>query len=264
MKIRDKMIPNPLCLKLEQTAFTAKELMLLNDLESLYVIDDEGRPIGVVSSVAASAESSRAKVKKIMNEEIVTVLEEQSIQEAALIFSKKDYNRVTLPVINESGQLVGIIRMRELIGVLSEQANVVYREQRVGTSCERAAVRLALSAPGEDEQRVLESLRKELEAVGVTQVGANAEKLPVKMREAAVVSAIAHGVIREKPMEKVAVTNAIRDILNQLEMVSPGLGGGYKLGIVRNSGRISICAFGRCGHALANSPEHIFLGTAVV
>jgi len=65
-------------------------------------------------------------------------------------------------------------------------------------------------------------------------------------------------------MEKVAVTHAIRDIINQLDMTAPGLGGGYKLGIVRGDGRVAVCAFGRCGHALANSSEHIFLGSAVI
>ncbi len=264
LKVSEKMIPNPLCLKQEQTAFTAKELMLLNDIECLYVVDDDRRPIGVVSSVAASAESSRCKVKKIMTDKIITLKENQTIQEAALIFSDKDYNRVTIPVVNDDGLLVGVIRMRELIGVLSEKPGLAFRGRKLGLTAERAAVQMAMSRPGEEEKTIMDSLREEVEAVGVTQVGANAEKLAIKMREAAVVAAIAHGVIKEATMEKVAVTNAIRDIINQLEMVSPGLGGGYKLGIVRNEGRISVCAFGRCGHALANSSEHIFLGTAVV
>ena len=264
MKISEKMIPNPLCLKEEQTAFTAKELMLLNEIECLYVVDDKKRPIGAVSTVAASSESSRTKVKKLMSTSIITLHADQSIQDAALIFAKKDYNRVNIPVVDDDGTLVGVIRMRELIGVLSEQPGLAFRGRKLGLTAERAAVQLAMSRPGEEELTIMKTLREEVEEVGVTQVGANAEKLAIKMREAAVVAAIAHGVIKEDTMEKVAVTNAIRDIINQLEMVSPGLGGGYKLGIVRNLGRVSICAFGRCGHALANSSEHIFLGTAVV
>jgi len=264
MKIKDKMIPNPLCLKVEQTAFTAKELMMLNELECLYVVDDDGKPIGVVSSVAASSETGRAKVKKIMSEAIVTVNENQTLQDAALIFSHKDYNRVTIPVVDDEGKLVGVVRMRELIGVLSEHPLMAGGVSMAGLTAERAAIQLAMSHPGEEEKTLLETIRSQVEAAGVTQVGANAEKLAIKMREAAVVAAIAHGVIHETTMEKVAVTNAIRDIINQLEMVSPGLGGGYKLGIVRAEGRVSVCALGRCGHALANSPEHVFLGTAVI
>ncbi len=262
MKIREKMIPNPLCLKVEQTAFTAKELMLLNDIESLYVIDDDRKPIGVVTSVAASSESSRAKVKKIMNSSVQTLNEDQSIQDAALIFASKDYNRVTIPVVDSSGELVGVIRMRELIGVLSSEFQA--RHRTVDMSPERAAVQLAMTLPGAEEKEMLKRIREQADSAAVTQVGAKAEKLAVKMREAAVVASIAHGVIKESNMGKVAVTNATRDIINQLEMVSPGLGGGYKLGIVRREGRISVCAFGRCGHALANSNEMIFLGTAIV
>ena len=42
------------------------------------------------------------------------------------------------------------------------------------------------------------------------------------------------------------------------------LPGDYKLAIVRGDGRLSVCAFGRCGHALANSSEQIFLGSSII
>jgi len=264
MNVRDKMEVNPLCLKLEQTAFTAKELMLLNDLECLYVVDDDRRPVGVVTSVAASAETGRTKIRKILNEEIATVREDQTIVEAALIFSKKDYNRVTIPVVDSDGCCVGIIRMRDLIGVLSVENAVSSERVNIGRTIERASIGLAMSTSPDEEKTFLTRIRSNERLAAVTQVGANAEKLPVKMREAAVVAAIAHGVIKESAMEKVAVTHAIRDIINQLDTVAPGLGGGYKLGIVRGEGRVAVCAFGRCGHALANSSEFVFLGSAVI
>lgn len=267
MLIRDKMIPNPLCLKEEQTVFTAKELMLLNELDCLYVVDEGHTPVGVVTSLAASAEASRSKVSKVMSAEIVTVREDQPLQEAALVFAKRNYNRVTIPVVDAAGVFVGVVRMRELIGVLSTEGPGAVRADTGPPgkfTPETAAVRLSMSRAGEEERDLLDQVREASLLAAVTQVGANAEKLPIKMREAAIVAAIAHGTIKETLMEKVALTNAVRDIINQMEMVSPGLGGGYKISVVRGEGRVAVGAFGRCGHALANSSEHIFLGTAII
>ena len=269
MLIRDKMIPNPLCLKQEQTVFSAKELMLLNGLECLYVVDDEYKPIGVVSSLAVSAESSRSRVARVMTDDVVTVKEDQSLHEAALVFAKRDYNRVTIPVVNHDGVLVGVVRMRELIGIRSpEPSDSVLRMEAVSKalpfSPESAAIKLAMSRAGEEERDTLEQIREGSLSAAVTQVGANAEKLAIKLREATIVASIAHGTIKEDLTEKVAVTNAVRDIINQMEMVSPGLGGGYKVSVVRGDGRVAVCAYGKCGHALANSSEHIFLGTSII
>jgi acetoin utilization protein AcuB len=265
MRVSEKMIPNPLSLKLEQTAFTAKELMVLNDLECLFVVDDDGKPVGVVGTIAVSAESGRTKVSKIMSPAVVTLREDQPLAEAATIFAKRDYNWVNIPVVDGDGKLTGLVRMRELIGALAEVPEVVGAPAAGPMTPEVACIRLAMSAAGEEERAQLKAIREQDDRLaGVTQVGANAESLPLKMRESAVVAAIAHGVIKETSSEKVAVSTAIRDILTQMDMVSPGLGGGYKLGIVRGEGRVSVCAYGRCGHALSNSPEQLFLGTSTI
>jgi len=47
-------------------------------------------------------------------------------------------------------------------------------------------------------------------------------------------------------------------------MINPGLGGGFKVAIVRGEGRIAVAAFGRCGHALSNGNEQIFMGSNII
>ncbi|MDP7422271.1 MAG: HutP family protein, partial [bacterium] len=64
--------------------------------------------------------------------------------------------------------------------------------------------------------------------------------------------------------EKLAVSNAVRDVYAQLLRVHPGLGGGFKLSVVRGAHRVTVVAFGRCGHALANGPEQIILGYSII
>ena len=146
--------------------------------------------------------------------------------------------------IDELPEEVANVPTRVVLVDLSSSAT---RRRKGEISPESAVIRLAMTETEQDEKSALKMIRDLTYRPGVTQVGANAEKLALKMRESAIVAAIAHGVIKEDTREKVAVSNAIRDIILQMGMVSPGLGGGYKLAIVRGDGRLSVCAFGRCG-----------------
>lgn len=260
VKIRDIMLKDPLTLRPEQTVFTAREVMLLNGYECLYVVDEAGKPVGLLDSLGASAKKT-GKVQAIMVTEFSTVKQSASTQEAAAIFTQKASDHLSLPVVDDGGMLVGIVRVKDLVQNLAVEPP---RRRPGQISPENAVIRLAMTETSEDEKSALEMIRGLDYKAGVTQVGANAEKLALKMRESAIVASIAHSVIKEDVREKVAVSNAIRDIILQLDMVNPGLGGGYKLAIVRGMGRISVAAFGRCGHALANSTEQIFLGSSVI
>jgi acetoin utilization protein AcuB len=258
--IQDLMLREPLTLRGEQTIFTAREVMLLNGYETLYVVDEEGKPVGILDALLASSKKS-GKVASIMQKDFPSIPGNAGSQEAAAIFTDKSSGHQTLPVVNDQGILIGILRVKDLLVDLSSTPG---RRRKGQISPESAVIRLAMTETEEDEKNSMKMIRDLNFKPGVTQVGANAEKLALKMRESAIVAAIAHGVIREETREKVAVSNAIRDIILQLGMLSPGLGGGYKLAMVRGEGRLSVCAFGRCGHALANSSEQIFLGSSII
>lgn len=261
LKIRDLMLKDPLTLKREQTVFTAREVMLLNGYESLYVVDGEGKPVGVLDSLMASTKKT-GKVESIMETDFPTVHEDDSSRDAAQIFASQNSGHLTLPVIDSTGLLTGILRVKDLLRDLS--ADTRRRHKKGKISPESAVIRLAMTETEADEKASMKMIRDLSYRPGVTQVGANAEKLALKMRESAIVAAIAHGVIQENTREKMAVSDAIRDIILQMQMIAPGLGGGYKLAIVRGEGRVSVAAFGRCGHALANSNEQIFLGSSII
>ena len=164
-----------------------------------------------------------------------------------------------LPVVDAAGLLVGIVRVRDIVKDLSQPAA---KEGQL--SPEQAVIYLTMTRTPEKEKLWLERIKEHGLKPAITQVGANAEKLPIKMRESAIVAAIAYGVIKEDAREKSAVSNGVREIVLQLKMISPGLGGGFKVGIVRGEGRVAVAAFGRCGHALANSPEQLLMGTSII
>lgn len=259
MLVKDIMIPNPVLLQPQQSVFSAREIMLINEYECLFVIDEERKPIGLVTSIHISADDKKKTVDKVMRQDVVTLHENQTVQEAAAFFSRQDVSMLSLPVVDEAGAMVGVVRVRDIVKDLSAPP-----AKEGALSPEAAVIFLSMTRTEEKEKLWLDRIRQHGAKPAITQVGANAEKLPIKMRESAIVAAIAYGVIKEDTREKTAVSNAIREIILQLKMISPGLGGGFKVGIVRGEGRVAVAAFGRCGHALANSPEQIFMGSSIL
>jgi acetoin utilization protein AcuB len=259
MLVKDIMIPNPVLLKAHQSIFSAREIMLIHEYECLFVVDADRKPIGAVTSIQMSMDEKKKTVDKVMKLDVATLKENQTVQEAAACFAQHRESLLAMPVVDEAGAVVGIVTIKEIVKDLSQPV----AKEGVLTP-EMAVVYLSMTRTEEKEKLWLERIRQNNLKPAITQVGANAEKLPIKLRESAIVAAIAYGVIKEDTREKTAVSNAVRELILQLKMISPGLGGGFKVGIVRGEGRVAVAAFGRCGHALANSAEQLFMGSSVL
>ncbi len=257
--VQEILVSNPVTLRPEQSSFSAKELMLLNGFECLYVVDKAGKPVGVVSALQAGAEDKAVKVQKLMSDRFATVREDQSVKDAAQLFASKRFDHPVLPVVDGEGVLIGIVRIRDIVKDLAFSDPLP-----LDLTPEALVVQLAMTHTEKDEREWSRRVREQGYVSAVTQVGTTAEKLPVKLRESAIVAGIANAVISEDSREKMALSNAIREIVLQMDTISPGLGGGYKVAMVRGEGRISVAACGRCGHALASSQEQIFLGTSTI
>lgn len=257
--VKEIMVSNPICLLPDQTVYSAREQMIINEYHTLFVVDKKKRPIGMVSTLYINTEDMKKSVDKVMMEDVQTIHINQTVREAAHVFSKMTDGMMVLPVTGDDGELIGICRIRDIVKDLTRPP-----EKEGALSPEAAVIYLAMTKSDAKEKFWLQRAADFGLKAAITQVGANAEKLPIKLRESSIVAAIAYGVIREDLREKIAVSNAIRDIILQLKVISPGLGGGFKMGIVRGEGRISVAAFGRCGHALANSTELIFVGTSII
>lgn len=257
-KVKDILVARPVYLKPDQTVFTARELMILSEYECLFVVDDDLKPIGMVTTLHASVEDPRKKVTKVMTQDYEVLEEEQTLVEAAKIFADKDIHHLALPVVDSSGQMVGIVRVTDLAAGASSVTGPA------GLTPEASALQIAMTKDKETEKDWIRKVKEQGYSAAVTQVGTSAEKLPLKLREYSIVAAIAHGVIREDLREKIAVSQAVREIILQMDVVAPGLGGGYKMAIVRGEGRVAVAAAGRCGHALASSPEQFFLGISTI
>ncbi|NLM97651.1 MAG: histidine kinase, partial [Halanaerobiaceae bacterium] len=167
-------------------------------------------------------------------------------------------------VLDSNGRLVGIVTADDIVyGYVKDEEKERAMEKRTITP-ESSAIYLAMTRSREYEEYWLEKIKGYSYKAAITQTGASAEKLPIKLRESTTVAAIARGVISETPREKMAVSNAVKDAYSQLALINPGLGGGFKIAVVKGDGRIAVAIFGRFGHALVDGPEQLTVGTSVI
>jgi len=85
----------------------------------VYIIDKRGRLIGVISLRDLIVVAPKTKISKIMEVDVVSVLDIEDQETAAKIIA--DYDFLALPVINKKGILLGIITVDDIIDVLQEE-----------------------------------------------------------------------------------------------------------------------------------------------
>ncbi|OIP32369.1 hypothetical protein AUK22_00090 [bacterium CG2_30_54_10] len=259
IRVKDIMDSKPITVNESQAVFSLRELLILRQPECILVLDNAKKLVGLLTpSHFATISSIEADepVGKVMIRHFKRINENMTIREAAALLSASDLE--ALPVVDNNDELVGVVTYRDIVKDLVEDRS----DQRL--TPESAVVYLSMTKDPESEEYWLQKVQSSGFRAAITQVGATAEKLPIKLREATIVAAIARSVIREDPREKFSVSNAVRDIFSQLNIINPGLGGGFKIAIVRGEGRIAVAAFGRCGHALANGTEQIFMGGNII
>lgn len=259
IRVKEIMDKNPVIVDDRHSMFSLREIVILRQPECVLVVDDTKKLVGVLTQtiLATVADfNSESNVSSIMETRFKRVNENMSVREAAAMLSASEME--ALPVVNNDNDLVGVVTYKDIVKDLVED-----REDRLLTP-ESAVVYLAMTKDPEQEEYWLQKVCNKGFRAAITQVGATAEKLPIKLREATIVASIARSVIKEDSREKFSVSNAVRDIYTQLYMLNPGLGGGFKVAIVRGEGRIAVAAFGRCGHALANGNEQIFMGSNII
>lgn len=87
----------------------------------LFVLDDFGRLVGVVSLKDLVVEPADRKIREIMNPEVISVPVHLDQEEVAQLFKK--YDLVTVPVVDDNHRLVGRITHDDIIDVLEEEAD---------------------------------------------------------------------------------------------------------------------------------------------
>ena len=94
-------------------------------ISSIVVVVDK-KPIGIVTErdftskvVSINMDTKKNAVSKIMTSPVITIPPSTTIYYSNDYMNKKGFRR--LPVVNESGELIGIITQRDLLNYFTEQ-----------------------------------------------------------------------------------------------------------------------------------------------
>lgn len=86
----------------------------------LYVINDDGRLIGVVSLKQLILIKPKMKLKEFMNSEVYKVDVFTDQEEVAAVVA--NYNLLAIPVVDENERLVGVVTVDDIIDVIQNEA----------------------------------------------------------------------------------------------------------------------------------------------
>ncbi len=106
-----------------------------SEMYYLYVLDRNGRLIGVVNLRALVLANPDQTVEEIMDRDVVAVPADMDQEEVAQLFAR--YDLLALPVIDAEHRLVGIVTIDDVVDVLEEEATEdIYRLAQVSGDAE--------------------------------------------------------------------------------------------------------------------------------
>ena len=92
---------------------------LLETLNTLLLIDEEERLVGVVPVARLFVAAGTARLRELCSETLIKVPVDEKQKRVVELFDK--YNLLTLPVVDEEGKLVGVITADDIISVLRQK-----------------------------------------------------------------------------------------------------------------------------------------------
>ncbi len=110
----------------DETSQVAASRMNTRNVGTLVVIDDEKRPIGILTDrdltirvVAKGLDASTTLVKEIMSPSPACVKEDDVIETAITMMRRGSHRR--LLVVDEEGKLAGLLSLDDILDLLSEE-----------------------------------------------------------------------------------------------------------------------------------------------
>lgn len=97
----------------------------LDDIYNIYVVDDDQRLRGILPLKRMITDPSVSKIKRVMEEDPVSVRTDTPVDELALDFEK--YDLVAMPVVDSIDRLVGQITVDDVMDQVREQSERDYQ-----------------------------------------------------------------------------------------------------------------------------------------
>ncbi|HJJ88876.1 MAG TPA: CBS domain-containing protein, partial [Methanocorpusculum sp.] len=126
------------------TTVEAARLMCRDDVGSC-IITENGRPRGIVTEkdftckvMSKNLLPGVVRVENIMSIPLITVNEEMSVSVAAKKMIEHKVRR--LPVTNADGNVIGIVTVRDLLGVTNEINEIMTELLMINRSCDKSDI----------------------------------------------------------------------------------------------------------------------------
>lgn len=105
---------------IDQAIASLRSHPLFDAIFYIYVVDENGRLVGVQSLRGLVISKKGTHVRDIMNDVVHAVGAHQSQEEAAQMVAQ--YNLLALPVVNDQRELLGVITVDDVIDIIKEEA----------------------------------------------------------------------------------------------------------------------------------------------
>lgn len=93
----------------------------VGEFYNVYVIDDFGKLVGFISVKDLVLADPEARIRDVMNQELIAIESHTDQEEVARIFQK--YDLVSAPVVNHRHRLIGRITIDDIVDVIHEEAS---------------------------------------------------------------------------------------------------------------------------------------------
>ncbi|MCB2293533.1 ABC transporter ATP-binding protein [Clostridium algoriphilum] len=124
IKAKDIMIAKPIKSVGERTIFQAIEIMKTSNVDSLLIVEKDNILTGLITlkqirTTLRKNPDKTVKIKDIMQRDLITVNQEDSIINILEVIKKEDINFV--PVVDDNNKLSGLLTKSSLLSILSDQ-----------------------------------------------------------------------------------------------------------------------------------------------
>src|SRR5690625_4797802 len=126
----------------EAIVILRKNVKIKNNIHYMYVVDEYDTLVGVLTIRELLAADSGEKIKNVMVEKVIGIPVQEDQEDVARIF--RDTDLVSMAVINDAGQIIGVIHVEDIFDVMQLEATEDFHKMAsVGTdSPEYAAIGL--------------------------------------------------------------------------------------------------------------------------
>lgn len=126
----------------EAIVILRKNVKIKNNIHYMYVVDEFDTLVGVLTIRELLAADSDEEIKNVMVEKVIGIPVQEDQEDVARIF--RDTDLVSMPVINDRGQIIGVIHVEDILDVMQLEATEDFHKMAsVGTdSPEYAAIGL--------------------------------------------------------------------------------------------------------------------------